>query len=354
MEQSRWLDGRTPSGWRPSRSSRATRSSSRSGCVKADAHYDITNVELTICRSGWIGRVGPDSRRRGEFPRRAIRTAIAGESGGLAIRRHGREPPRWSGCPPSTACWRTGIAAVSEDRARRIGTATRRRPPHRYASKPSRPAGRSTFMDRRPERSSSPFWVKDRDDAPYLSRRSAGRAPASSPPSSRPLRTQVPSLSCAHGIREGGLRYGLYPGLQDARIYIRGSYANPAAASRGTSRSACRERPPAIESGSGRLELARWLRSARQPADGPGDGQPDLAAPFRRGDRPHAQQLRPCWASRRRIPSCSTGWPAVRGIGLVDQGHAPADHALGRLPAVEPGQPPELSRPTRRTASGAG
>ena len=47
---------------------------------------------------------------------------------------------------------------------------------------------------------------------------------------------------------------------------------------------------------------------ARQPADGPGDRQPALAAPLRPGDRRHAQRLRRPGRAARRIPSCSTGW----------------------------------------------
>ena len=50
-------------------------------------------------------------------------------------------------------------------------------------------------------------------------------------------------------------------------------------------------------------------RQQGQPADGPRDGQPRLAAPFRRGTGAHAQRLRRSAANRRRTRSCSTGWP---------------------------------------------
>jgi hypothetical protein len=111
----------------------------------------------------------------------------------------------------------------------------------------------------------SPFWVKDRDDARYLPaaaqselQKLAGEVDS--------LRAQVPALSYASAIQEGGSRYGPYPGIADARIYVRGNYEMPG-------RTIPRHFPtalggagtPAIPRGSGRLELARWLVRSDNP-----------------------------------------------------------------------------------------
>ena len=50
-------------------------------------------------------------------------------------------------------------------------------------------------------------------------------------------------------------------------------------------------------------------RRPRQPADGPGAGQPRLALALRQGAGRHAQRLRPAERPADRIPSCSTAWP---------------------------------------------
>src|SRR5262249_45470740 len=111
----------------------------------------------------------------------------------------------------------------------------------------------------------SPFRVKDRDDARYL----GPEARDDLAKLTRELETrkaQTPPLPCAHGVQEGGLRSSPYPGFQDARIHIRGSYARLGAVvpRRFPEVLAGREQPP-ITSGSGRMELARWMASAGHP-----------------------------------------------------------------------------------------
>ena len=69
---------------------------------------------------------------------------------------------------------------------------------------------------------------------------------------------------------------------------------------------------------------------AGPPADGPRDGQPRLEAPLRRRPRADARQLRQGRARRRRIPSCSTGWPASSSAGAGASRRAPADDDIGR------------------------
>jgi hypothetical protein len=111
----------------------------------------------------------------------------------------------------------------------------------------------------------SPFWVKARDDAKYLSAESQA-ALAKQTAELEALRHSLAPPAYAHGVREGGLRHSLYPGLQDAPIHIRGSYDQLGARvpRRFPVVLAKTEQAPQL-SGSGRLELARWLGSADNP-----------------------------------------------------------------------------------------
>ncbi|HVC99047.1 MAG TPA: DUF1549 and DUF1553 domain-containing protein, partial [Pirellulales bacterium] len=111
----------------------------------------------------------------------------------------------------------------------------------------------------------SPFWVHDRDDQKYLAAE-AQAALADLAAQLESLKRGVAAMPCAHGIREGGLRHSLYPGIDDVAIHVRGSYDQlservprqlPEALTQGAQTS--------IGSGSGRLELARWLASAENP-----------------------------------------------------------------------------------------
>ena len=59
-----------------------------------------------------------------------------------------------------------------------------------------------------------------------------------------------------------------------------------------------------------RLDLARWLVDPANPLDAARDGQSPLAEPVRPRASCGRRTTSACAASRRRIPSCSTGWPA--------------------------------------------
>jgi hypothetical protein len=113
--------------------------------------------------------------------------------------------------------------------------------------------------------SRSPFWVNARDDAKYLSAESQA-ALAQQTAELDALKRSLPPLPCAHGVREGGLRHSLYPGVQDAPIHIRGNYDQLGARvpRRFPAVLAKNERPP-VATGSGRLELARLLTNAENP-----------------------------------------------------------------------------------------
>src|SRR5262249_43229364 len=80
------------------------------------------------------------------------------------------------------------------------------------------------------------------------------------------LRRDMPPLPCAHGVRDGGLRHSLYPGMQDAPIHVRGSYDQLGErVPRRFPDVLAQNAQPSTLVGSGRLELARWLGSADNP-----------------------------------------------------------------------------------------
>ena len=105
-----------------------------------------------------------------------------------------------------------------------------------------------------------------------------------------------------------------------------------AASRRSSAGRRCRPTPQ----GSGRLELARWLDRPGQSADRARHGQPHLAAPLRPGASCRRRTISASAAGRRRIRNCSTTWRRASSTErLVDQGDAPADHALADLPACQ-------------------
>ncbi len=111
----------------------------------------------------------------------------------------------------------------------------------------------------------SPFWVRARDDAKYLSPEAQADL-ARRAADVEVLKAQTPPLPCAHGVQEGGACYSLFPGIGDARIHVRGSYEQlgPRVPRHLPSVLAGDHQPP-ITRGSGRLELANWLASPDNP-----------------------------------------------------------------------------------------
>jgi hypothetical protein len=75
-----------------------------------------------------------------------------------------------------------------------------------------------------------------------------------------------PDPPLAMAVADGGTPGGLFPGIQDVPIHLRGSYTRlgKVVARRMPVFFAGDEQPP-IASGSGRLELARWVASAANP-----------------------------------------------------------------------------------------
>jgi len=79
------------------------------------------------------------------------------------------------------------------------------------------------------------------------------------------LRQRLATRSFAEGLLEGGIPGTPYAGFHDARIHVRGTYTRLGEVTpRGMPAVLCPE-PLTSPSGSGRLELARWIASSRNP-----------------------------------------------------------------------------------------
>ena len=145
-------------------------------------------------------------------------------------------------------------------------------------------------------------------------------------------------------------------GSSPARVRRRSS---PRRRTRPTSRSRTRRGSARPRGGSGRLELANWLDRPAAPAHRPRVRQPRLAAPLRRGARPHARTTSAGSATGRRTRSCSTGSPPGSWQdGWSREVAAPADalsstYRMGRAVrhrgrGRRPGQPPAVRTYPRR------
>jgi hypothetical protein len=111
----------------------------------------------------------------------------------------------------------------------------------------------------------SPFWVRERDDAKYLPAE-AQKALAQRAGELQALKQSAPPFPCAHGVQEGGPRFSIFPGVQDARIHVRGTYERLGdTVPRRIPIVLAGDKQPPITSGSGRLELARWIGSGDNP-----------------------------------------------------------------------------------------
>ena len=93
--------------------------------------------------------------------------------------------------------------------------------------------------------------------------------------------------------------------------------------------------------------LRRVARLAGEPADRARDGEPHLAAPFRRRHRPHAEQLRQDWASRPSHPELldwlalefvERGWSvkAMHRLMLTSQAYQMASDDIAANVAIDP------------------
>jgi len=109
----------------------------------------------------------------------------------------------------------------------------------------------------------SPLRVQDRKELPSESQQRIAAAAAEVDM----LRKSAPSpVPMACGIQEGGVRYSLYPGIQDVPVHIRGSALTLGdVAPRRIPPVLAGPNTPLVRDGSGRRELALWLASPENP-----------------------------------------------------------------------------------------
>jgi hypothetical protein len=307
--------------------------------AQGDAHYDITNVELTISSR--------DRTAEWKLARDVGANFLAGNPHGdsqgkpcvwqfddmAGSHRFGRMPAvdrplaDWD----AAAAGGIGNRPTIDEVARKLAKAV---------------AGQNVALTRELTGVGSPFWVKDRDDNRYL----APEARAELQKLSGELeaaRGQVPSVSYASGIQDGGLKYGPYPGIQDARIYIRGRYSQPGprVPRHFPAALACGKQPP-ITADSGRLELARWLARPDNPLTARvmanriwqhhfGEGIVRTPSNFgRKGEPPTHPELLD-WLARRFVES---GWSvkAMHRLILLSDAYQRSSQAPAALLGADP------------------
>jgi hypothetical protein len=106
----------------------------------------------------------------------------------------------------------------------------------------------------------SPFWINRREDEKYLPAEARATLAKMDAEAEALKKTPLPPMELANGAQEGGVPGSPHAGVHDVRVHLRGRYDRlgdlvprhfPEVLS------GARQQP--ITSGSGRLELARWL-----------------------------------------------------------------------------------------------
>ena len=164
--------------------------------------------------------------------------------------------------------------------------------------------------------------------------------------------TEIPQAVVA---QDGGPKGTRHEGFKDAQVFIRGDHKRLGkTVPRGFPKVLTGERAGEDHRGERPASTGRLAGPTREPADGPRDGEPDLAAPLRRGAGPHAQRLRRARRAADAPRVARLPGRAVRRIGVVGEGDAPAHHALGRpiSRAAAPTPPTAGPRPGQPPASG--
>jgi hypothetical protein len=216
---------------------------------EGDAHYDITNVELTITRL--------DGPGEWDLSRAALGDFLAGNPRGEWAFYDMAGSNRTQRMPAVDAALQAWDKAVT-GKADRAVLAKVAREIQQAAQK----EGLNNPLAHALTGSGSPLRPSARDDAQYLSAKAYAILAALAAELDQ-LKAATPAVPCAHGTQEGGVKYGLFPGFQDARIHIRGSHERLGApVTRRFPLALTGGAQPVITSGSGRLELGRWIASA--------------------------------------------------------------------------------------------
>jgi hypothetical protein len=311
--------------------------------AKGDAHYDITNVELTISAreqpAEWdLARdVGADFLAGNPHRDSRGNSGVWRFDDMAGSHRAGRMPA----VDRLLAVWDAAVAEAAAGRNRhRMEGAALTIVEQVAAAEPEDPLVRDLTGIH------SPFWVEDRHRDGLLSpeaRAELGKLAAEL----NAARGRVPPLSHASGIQDGGLRYGPYPGIQDARIFLRGSYAQPGRrVPRHVPAVLASQASPKVTTGSGRLELARWIARPDNPLSARvmvnriwqhhfGAGIVRTPSNFgRKGEPPTHPELLD-WLARRFVES---GWSvkAMHLLILLSAAYQRSSEAPGELLAADP------------------
>jgi hypothetical protein len=298
---------------------------------QGDAHYDITNVELSIAR---LDRPG-----RWELPHDVLDNLLEANPHRDSLGHGGV----WSFEDMAGSNRKARMPAVDRALAG-LNPATPDAAGRAFQSTIDAGGDRPLVRDLTGVR--SPFWVRERDDGQYLSaeaRASLNQCAAEL----EALRRTTPPLPSAHGAQEGGPRFSIFPGIGDAQIHVRGRYDQlGAVVPRRFPLTLAGDQQPPITSGSGRLELARWIASAQNPLTARvlvnrvwqqhfGEGIVRTASNFGQLGTPptHAELLD--WLAQRLVES---GWSikALHRLILLSATYQQSSHPSAELLKADP------------------
>ena len=156
--------------------------------------------------------------------------------------------PAAGGANPALAAWRQAAAAAGGDRAALEKAADAF-------------AQAFTCVD-----AASPFWVNRPEDESALPADARGELARLRGELDTLRRSPPPPVPVALAAQEGGVPNSIHAGTHDARIHVRGGYTRLGeVVPRHFPVVLAGENQPAITSGSGRLELAKWVADAKNP-----------------------------------------------------------------------------------------
>ena len=303
-------------------------------------------------------RVGPGARGVAERARRRqVQPARRsfGHPGVWSFYETPIAPERPAAPPAALARWldlaagpwpREQVATAAAEVARAFNTVSDGRP--EAAAAPDLEADKALSDPK------GPFWSDARRDDKNLP--APARAGDEAPRGALSLQKKATeAVPYAHGLQEGGTPQTVYEGFHDARVLrprpVRPSRRSGPAPLPAPAR---RRRPAADHPGERPARVGRWIASADNPLTARvmvnriwqhHFGQGIVRTPNNFGKLGDAADSPGVARLAGRSSSCE--------YGLVDQGDAPADHALRRVPAVEQCPSRRRSGPTRTTSCSA-
>jgi hypothetical protein len=112
----------------------------------------------------------------------------------------------------------------------------------------------------------SPFWINRREDEKYLPAEAHAALAKIDAEAEALKKTPLPPMELANGAQEGGVPGSPHAGVHDVRVHLRGRYDRLGdRVPRHFPEVLAGARQQPITSGSGRLELARWLTRPDHP-----------------------------------------------------------------------------------------